>query len=193
MLKNEYKLRAGVYKVKTFRTTHLQILRANFLYFNSNWVAMGTSPENPTLDRLEDQIDWYNKKSASNQSWFKRIKIIELVAAALIPFLAGFSAKAPQDNTHYAIVIGCLGALIVLLESMQSLYQFQSNWISYRSTCERLKHEKYLWLAKAGHYADAIDSNRVLAERVESLISTEHAKWISTREKKRSKREYILS
>jgi hypothetical protein len=140
---------------------------------------MGANQENPTLKRLEEQIDWYDKKSAFNQSCFKRIKIIELVAAALIPLLAGFSILIPYP----AIITGGLGALIVVLESLQGLYQFQSNWISYRSTCERLKHENYLWLANAGHYADAKDPNRLLAERIESLISTEHAKWISTQEK----------
>jgi hypothetical protein len=61
---------------------------------------MDANPKNPTLERLEDQIGWYDKKSASNQSWFKRIKIIELIAAALIPLLAGFSTTSPQDTTE---------------------------------------------------------------------------------------------
>ena len=140
---------------------------------------MIANQENPTLKRLEEQIDWYDKKSAFNQSCFKWLKIIELVTATLIPLLAGFQTSIPHSN----LITGGLGALIVVLESLQSLYQFQSNWISYRSTCERLKHEKYLWLAKAGSYADAKDSDRLLAERVESLISTEHAKWVSAQEK----------
>jgi hypothetical protein len=150
---------------------------------------MDANPKNPTLERLEDQIGWYDKKSASNQSWFKRIKIIELIAAALIPLLAGFSTTSPQHTTYYAIVTGGLGALIVLLESVQGLFQFQSNWISYRSSCEGLRHEKYLWLAKAGPYADAKDRDRLLADRVESLISTEHAKWVSAQEKAGKKEE----
>ncbi|MFZ2473373.1 MAG: DUF4231 domain-containing protein [Methanothrix sp.] len=63
------------------------------------------------------------------------------------------------------------------------MYQFQSNWILYRSSCEGSRHEKYLWLAKAGHYADAKDPDRLHAKRIESLISTENAKWISAQEK----------
>jgi hypothetical protein len=140
---------------------------------------MCANQENQTLNRLEDQIGWYDKKSAFNQSYFKRLKIIELIAAALIPLLAGLSNLVPYP----VLITGSLGALIVVLESLQGLYQFQNNWISYRSTCEELKHEKYLWLAKAGHYADAKDPDRLLAERVESIVSTEHAKWISTQEK----------
>jgi hypothetical protein len=55
------------------------------MYFFDLQLIMNANQENPTLERLEDQIDWYDKKSAFNQSCFKRIKIIELIAAALIP------------------------------------------------------------------------------------------------------------
>lgn len=137
--------------------------------------------EDSTSARLEDQITWYDQKSVSSQRCFKRLKVIELVAAALIPLSAGISAVLPIP--YPTIIAGVLGALIVVLESLQGLYQFQSNWMIYRSTCEELKHEKFLWLAKAGHYADAEDPNRLLAERVESIVSTEHAKWVSDQEK----------
>jgi len=76
------------------------------------------------------------------------------------------------------IIIGGLGVLIVVLESLQSLYQLQSNWISYRATAEALKHEKFLWLAKAGPYLNPETRNALFAERVESLLSTENSKWI---------------
>jgi hypothetical protein len=89
---------------------------------------MATRQVNTTSERLDDQIDWYDKKSGFNQRCFKRFKIIELIAAASIPLLAGFSTLIPYPT----IIIGCLGALIVVLESVQGLYQFQSNWISYR-------------------------------------------------------------
>jgi hypothetical protein len=38
-------------------------------------------------------------------------------------------------------------------------------------------------LANAGHYADAKEPDRLLAERVESIVSIEHAKWVSAQEK----------
>jgi hypothetical protein len=54
--------------------------------------------------------------------------------------------------------------------------------VSYRSTCEWLEHEKYLYLAGAGPYADATNPARLLATRVEGLISQEHASWVEPRE-----------
>lgn len=61
--------------------------------------------------------------------------------------------------------------------------QYHENWISYRSTAEQLKHEKYLWLSKAGPYKDTEAPEVMLAERVESLISREHAKWEASAQK----------
>src|SRR5262245_32548333 len=56
-----------------------------------------------------------------------------------------------------------------------------SNWITYRSTAEALKREKHLFLATAGPYG-AENPHSLLAERVESLVSQEHAKWASGQE-----------
>lgn len=81
--------------------------------------------------------------------------------------------------------------IVVVLESMQGLYQFQQNWTNYRSTAEGLKHEKFLWLARAGPYKDPDNpsAEAIFAERVEALISTEHAKWVSYQEQAEKQRK----
>lgn len=53
-----------------------------------------------------------------------------------------------------------LAAAIVVFEGAQHLYQLQEDWISYRSTAEALKHERYLYLARAGPYVGE-DRHRV--------------------------------
>jgi len=130
---------------------------------------------NPAFERLEDQLSWYDSKSMENQRWYKRLKIAEIIAAAIIPFAAGFDGLG--------ILTGILGVLIVIFIGIQSLNQYHDNWISYRSTAEQLKHEKYLWLSKAGPYKNTEKPEVMLAERVESLISKEHAKWEASMEK----------
>jgi Protein of unknown function (DUF4231) len=127
--------------------------------------------ENPTWERLEDQISWYDSKSGHNQRRYKRLKLLELAVAASLPVVAAL---------HSPIwVTGGLAAVIVVLEGAQHLYQFQEHWITYRSTAEALKHERYLYLAKAGPYASE-DRHRQLAERIEGLVSQEHAKWTAS-------------
>jgi hypothetical protein len=132
------------------------------------------SPEiDPIMERLENQIAWYDRKSVTNQQYFKRMKVVEIVSAAIIPFLAAFNLPRVLWLT------GGLGVLITVLEGTLQLNQYQQNWIAYRSTCESLKHEKYVYLGKASPYASAVDPHALLAERIESLVSQEHAKWAS--------------
>ena len=130
----------------------------------------------PIMERLEDQIGWYDRKSMTNQRYFKRMKIVEIAAAATIPFLSAFTFP------RIMWVTGALGVLITILEGMLHLNQYQQNWIAYRSTCESLKHEKYVYLGKASPYAGATDPHALLAERIESLVSQEHAKWASVQQ-----------
>lgn len=127
--------------------------------------------ERLVLDRLEDQIGWYDQKSVAAQRWFKGGRILVLLVAALIPVAVTFELDSRG--------LAAAGAAIVLVEGISGLYKFQENWILYRSTAESLKHEKFLFLARADLYA-AGDPVGLLAERIEGLISQEHAKWTST-------------
>ncbi len=141
-------------------------------------------PTNPTIERLDNQIGWYDKKSLDSQWWYKRLKLAEIVAAALVPLSAGF-----PDIPFSHCITGSLGVSIIIFEGLQHVNQYQHNWTTYRSTCEALTHEKFLWLAKAGPYDDNPKADILLAERVEALISQEHAKWISSREQTTKKQE----
>lgn len=129
--------------------------------------------KDPTWERLEDQISWYDTKSGDNQRHYKWLKLLELAVAAALPVVAGIGSPV--------WVTGTLASIIVVLEGAQHLYQYQERWITYRSTAEALKHERYLYLAKAGPYMGA-DRHQHLAERIEGLISQEHAKWTTSQQ-----------
>jgi hypothetical protein len=77
--------------------------------------------------------------------------MVEITAAAIIPFLSAFSFP------EMMWVTGGLGVLITVLEGILHLNQYQQNWIAYRSTSESLKHEKYVYLGKASPYVNAAD------------------------------------
>ena len=129
--------------------------------------------------RLIDQINWYDGKSSAAQKMFKRLRRVEIVLAAIIPVLGSFSALAASSNTsnaYIAIVMGILGAGVVLVASFISLGRYQENWAQYRTTCEALIHEKYRYLTKAEPYSGE-NAFSLLVERVESLISKENSEW----------------
>jgi hypothetical protein len=133
-----------------------------------------TQAGDPTWERLEDQITWYETQSARNQRDYKRLKYVEIIAAAAIPVVTGLDVSR--------VVPAILGGLVLLIEAILHLNQYQQNWITYRSTAEALKHEKYLYLAHAAHYVAASDPRALLAMRVEGLVSQEHARWVSARQ-----------
>jgi hypothetical protein len=85
------------------------------------------------------------------------------------------------DPPFLKVTTSIAGVLIAILEGVQHMNQYSALWVSYRSTAERLKHEKYLFLSAAGPYKELSDSDRLvtLAERVEEHVSTEHANWFN--------------
>ncbi|WP_306224943.1 DUF4231 domain-containing protein [Bosea beijingensis] len=127
-------------------------------------------------ERLEAQIRWYDQRSGSAQRNFKWAKYFVIAASATIPI------AALLGHTHIAAV---LGGMIAITEAVSHINQWQHNWITYRSTCEALRHEKYTYIERADPYDgfDDRDARKLLVERVESLISTEHSKWIASQEK----------
>lgn len=143
--------------------------------------TLASGQRHPTQERLEQQIGWYDEKSRAAQRRYKALKLAQVIIAAFIPL----SSATPMPPEELKWVVAILGLLVLIIEAIQQLNQDQQNWIAYRSTCEALRHEKYLYLAAAGPYANSASAERglaLLAERIEGLISQEHAKWVSAQE-----------
>ena len=128
-----------------------------------------------TMTRLDDQIAWYAKKCHVSKKRYVSVKLAQLAISASIPLVALFAGD------HAPKISAVLGALLVAGEGIQQLGRYHENWLNYRATAEALKQEKYLFLAGAGAYASATaGALRLLAERVESLVSQENLSWAST-------------
>jgi hypothetical protein len=74
--------------------------------------------------------------------------LIEIVAATLIPLLAGYIDAAPVLK----YIIGSLGVIITILEGLSSLNKYQENWIQYRVMAEALTKERFLFLTQSRPY-----------------------------------------
>lgn len=130
------------------------------------------TPEEYINQRLDAQISWYDNKSVSARKWFKRLRSTEIICAAAIPCLAGYTDLSVAAK----VAVGLLGAIVVVLAAFLSLNQYQENWIEYRTTCESLKHEKHLFMTQVDPY-DIEERFSLLVQRVESLISKENSAW----------------
>jgi hypothetical protein len=133
----------------------------------------------PLWERLQSQIEWYDRKATANQRAYKASKITIIVLAIAMPVLAEYG-KLPGFEDSRALLVGIAAGVILLLEGLQHLNKWQENWILYRSTCEGLRYEQHLYNEKAGPYANLKpeEAHRALAERVGALSSAEHSKWV---------------
>ena len=125
--------------------------------------------------QLDDQINWYGKKSAFNQTAYKRLRLIEIVFASAIPLLAGYTQKE-NIGEHIGVTIGVTGLVVAVLAGVMSLYRFQENWNEYRASAESLKQDKYLYLARVEPY-DGDQPFELLVRRVEALLKSQTTGW----------------
>ena len=90
-------------------------------------------------ERLDDQIEWYNKKSSSNQSRFKWCKWTEMALGGIIAVLT----PAITDYEFIKYIVAASSAGIVILVALHGLHNFHENWIEYRKTSELLKNHNH--------------------------------------------------
>lgn len=133
--------------------------------------------------RVDNQINWYDKKSVHCQKMYKIVQSIEIVLASLIPLLSGYT----KYNIIIAILVGVLGSCIAIIESLTKLYKWHENWIEYRTTCELLRYQKHLFITKSFPYnSEPENIENIFIRNIENIISSENNKWklINSDEKK---------
>lgn len=133
------------------------------------WSSM--SPEQYLANRVDDQLAWYSKKSTANKNWFYRLQLITLIASALIPVVSLSSSEF-----GVRLLVAIIGSIAAVATGIVALCQFRDLWTDYRTTAERLKHEKYLFLTGSEPY-DEPDCFALFVNRIESTILKENTNW----------------
>ncbi|WDE07454.1 DUF4231 domain-containing protein [Thalassomonas viridans] len=133
--------------------------------------------------RLEDQVNWYDKKSSQNQHWYKSLQLVQILCSTFIMFLSGMSGQLPYS--HW--LLSLCSMLMAIATAVLSLNKYHDKWIEYRTTSETLKHEKYLYLANVEPYHQA-DKFPLLVTRVEFIISSQNSNWTKVQHSKAKER-----
>lgn len=158
-------------------------------------------------ERLDSQMNWYDKKASFFQKKYKKIRRWEIVIAASIPVLIGFAAMNFLENTVlvysfielkgkmvqgppmltlstiFQIIAAIGGVLIIILKGIAELEDYHKNWKEYRLTSESLRQERYKYLTYTEPY-DEGDAFPMLVETVESILNKETQKWSVVSKKK---------
>lgn len=125
--------------------------------------------------RVDSQIEWFSNKSQSNQQAFKRLRVAEVIFAAAIPLLVGHIS---DGDTTLKIAVGILGAAIAVISGLLAIHKYHENWIHYRTVCESLKREKFLFLTKTSPY-EKPHPEGLFVKTIETILSKENNGWAS--------------
>jgi hypothetical protein len=132
-------------------------------------------------DLYYPQIDWYDKKSISNQKFYKVLQWSIIILSALTPVIIA-SGYGWQRWSAVAI-----SSLVAIGTASLKAFKYQENWINYRTTCETLRKEIHYFNAKIDDYENSDDPMGVFVERVELLISRENTMWLTVQKVKEHK------
>ena len=126
-------------------------------------------------NRINEQIDFYEKKSKLNKNCYYISKLLEICFGAVIPVVSGFFV----DKSWSSITVAILGVLIAISASINGVFKFQEKWIYYRITIEQLNREMSLFLSKSGVYLENNTPSifNLFVENCEGILSSENTAW----------------
>lgn len=140
---------------------------------------------NYLVNRLGDQIIWYDKKSTYFKKLWERYRRIVIILSASIPFLVGLIGTdiLGQQNDKFdfilKLIVGLSGVIIAVLEGFNQLFKSQDHYIDYRITTEQLKQEFSFFLGASGKYEGLSEQSRysTLVSNCESIVANENNRW----------------
>lgn len=143
------------------------------------------------LERLKDQIDWYDKKSVLNKATYRNRKIRIIIISALIPVAVGYAdstfALLTLSKLNMTITLGQVikllvalaGASVAIWEAISMFMKYRELWFGYRNTTEQMKREAWRYVTKVGSYQDDATRFVNLVLNIEGILEQENKQWNS--------------
>jgi hypothetical protein len=110
----------------------------------------------------------YSHAARANRLAYQSSKVLAIVAAAAVTICAALSAPAWLTAT--------LGGLLVVLEGLQQMFQWQTNWITYRRSAEQMRQHGFAFASGMPPY-DGVDRRQQLATLMQTVALTENTTW----------------
>jgi hypothetical protein len=136
-------------------------------------------------ERVKAEREWYEKKANKNKKTFFTYQTIIIILGALIPVLVAFEGAIDLLKVWGGPIAALISAVIAVIAGLDKLGQPQPNWFNYRANEETMKKEEWLYKYRAGQYQglDDQEANRLLVERIESIISADIARVTNLKQK----------
>ncbi len=123
---------------------------------------------------LYRNLNYYDKKAASNKKLYNLFIILEIVISAFIPFAALFNDVFFQ--TKY--IVALMGSFITILSAFKTSFDLHKKWVEYRTMAEILEYHKRLYLIESAPYNKS-NKHELLISNVNSIVEKENRTWRS--------------
>ncbi|WP_414632289.1 DUF4231 domain-containing protein [Clostridium sp. UBA871] len=130
--------------------------------------------------RLNDQINWYDRKSNLAKKKLLRISFFSAICSSLIPIFTLFIDNYPYI---FKIIITFLSQCINICTWYICFNKLQEISLKYRSTCESLKTHKILFENNCTPYDISDNALKLLITNCECIMDEEHKDWVCILEK----------
>jgi hypothetical protein len=118
-----------------------------------------------------ESFNWYKRHAVSSRRAYKCSETALVIVAAAIPTSA---AIAP----HNVIVPAVLGAVVVILSGLRSVFHWQDNYLRFSGAREAVEAERRLYETGAAPYADETSKDQILAAAISRIEQEEMAGWV---------------
>jgi|GEM_PF-2955671 len=142
-----------------------------------------SSAETYTTTRVDNQIGWYDRRSAQLKRRYRTMKILTIIFGGLVPICIALSEKIWEGFKYMA---AGFGALISIFEGISGMLKDKDTFMGYRAASEALVREKMQYQSKAGKYAAGEVSFPAFVESCENIMAGEISKWTSTHQESNS-------
>jgi hypothetical protein len=132
--------------------------------------AGGAGPEY-AMGLLDGSYEWYRRAAIRSRRNYKVSETVLLVVAAGIPTSAVLVQKS-------GTVPAILGALVVVLTGLRSIFHWQDNYLRFSAAREALEAERRSYNTRATPYDDEAARDQILAASVSRIERAEMGGWL---------------
>jgi hypothetical protein len=115
--------------------------------------------------------DWYETHASRARILHWTTEVLVLVTAASIPVAAVIS---PDD----ALAPAVLGAVVVVLTGLRTIFHWHENYLRFAASRERIKAEQRAYRVRAAPYDDLFTRDQVLVAAVSRIEGEDLGEWI---------------
>ena len=114
---------------------------------------------------------WYRSAAIRSRRWYRVSETAVLVVAAAIPATAAIMP-------HNAIAPAVLGALVVILSGLRTIFHWQDNYLRFSRAREAVEAQRRLYHTSAKPYEDTVTRDQVLAAAISRIEQAEMGGWL---------------